>query len=353
MYEITLKGTAHERGVQQGQAFGNLMLELFAQCRIWLGNMPNEEVARIRDTMVNSLRSLCPEMVEELEGIAEGAGMPFDDVCIFNFVSAIGALTGCTNVITLKTGEGPILAKTSDIGSDYAYYCVQSVEPEQGYSYFAISWVGCLWAEVGINSAGLATGQGSAPTMPGQDGEGIPTLEYPRPILERCSSVAEAVQFCQSTPMAGKGLNIALVDATGQAAVVEKSGTKFAVRRPLVNGDNPVPGAVVDGLYCANHFLDTEMRGMIPLAIPGIPSLTDNSQKRLANIARFFKETLSPAVKDMVSLLTRDVEEDGLCQHRYPELTTHYSYIVLPSKREMRVGQGIPCKDITFSTYHL
>jgi len=303
--------------------------------------------------MVNSLRSLYPEMVEELEGIAEGSGIPFDDVCTLNFVSAIGALNGCTNVIALNTAEGPVLAKTSDIGSDYAYYCIQRVGPNHGYSYFAISWAGCLWAEVGINSAGLAIGQGSAPTMPGQRGEGIPTLEYPRVILERCSTVAEAIQFCQDTPMTGKGLNIALVDGAGQAAVVEKSGTKSAVRRPLVNGDNPVPGAVVDGVYCTNHFLDPEMQGMIPLVIPGTPSLADNSQKRLANVARFFKETPSPTVDDLVSLLKRSFEEGGLCQHTYPELTTHYSYIVLPSKREMRISQGTPCKDITFSTYRL
>jgi len=351
MYEITLKGTAHERGFQQGQVFGKLILELFGQCPIWLGNMPHERAAKIRGTMVNSLRSLCPEMVEELEGIAEGAGMPFHDVCTLNFVSAIGALNGCTNVVALKTEEGPVLAKTSDIGSDYAYYSIQRVEPKQGYSYFAISWVGCLWAEVGINSAGLATGQGSAPTMPGQRGEGIPTLEYPRVILERCSTVVEAIQFCQDTPMAGKGLNIALVDGAGQAAVVEKSGTKFAVRRPLVGGNPPLLGRAMNGLYCTNHFLEPEMQGMIPLVIPDIPSLTDNSQKRLANVARFFKETPSPTVEDMVSLLKTSFEEGGLCQHTYPQLTTHYSYIVLPSKREMRISQGIPCKDVTFSAY--
>lgn len=353
MHEITLKGTARERGFQQGQALGKLIRELFGQCPIWLGDMPHERVAKIRDNMVNSLKSLCPEMVEELEGIAEGSGMPFDDVCTLNFVSAIGALNGCTNVIVLNTKEGQVLAKTSDIGSDYAYYSIQRVEPEHGYSYFAISWVGCLWAEVGINSAGLAVGSGSAPTMPGQRGEGIPTLEYPRVILERCSTVAEAIQFCQDSPMVGKGLNIALVDGAGQAAVVEKSGTKFAVRRPLVNGQNPVPGAVVDGVYCANHFLDPGMQGMTPPVVPGGLNVVDNSKKRLANIASFFEETPFPTVEDMVSLLKTSFEEGGLCQHTYPEMTTHYSYIVLPSKREMRVSQGIPCKDITFSTHRL
>jgi len=360
MYEITLKGTAYERGYQQGQAFGELMRELFGQCPTWLGDVPHQRVARIRDTMVDSLRTLCPEMIEELEGISEGAGMPFDDVCTLNFVSAIGALSGCTNVIALirsSEGKQPILAKTSDIGSDYAYYSMQRVQPEDGYAYLAISWAGCLWAEVGVNSAGLAAGQGSAPTMPGQRGEGIPTLEYPRVILERCGDVAEAIQFCQRIPMAGKGLNISLADKQGDVAIVEKSGTKSAVRRPRISPlrdtDQVVPGSVVDGVYCANHFLDLGMQGMLPLTLPGIRNLRENSEKRLANVACFFEETSSPTVVDIVSLLTTDVGEGGLCQQTYPELTTHYVYLVRPSGREILLGRGVPCRDITFSTYRL
>ena len=169
MYKITLRGTAHERGLQQGQAFGKLMRELCDQCPTWLGDMPHQQVAKIRDTMIHSLKDLCPEMVEELEGIAEGSGMPFDDVCTLNFVSAIGALNGCTNAIALVSsiqGKKPVLAKTSDIGSDYAYYCVQRVEPKQGYSYLAIRWVGCLWAEVASTRLGWLQDKGQRRPCP-------------------------------------------------------------------------------------------------------------------------------------------------------------------------------------------
>ena len=66
----------------------------------------------------------------------------------------------------------------------------------------------------------------------GQNGAGLPTLEYPRYILERCTSVSEAIAFCQQTPMAGKGLSIAVVDADGEGVIIEKSGTATAVRYP-------------------------------------------------------------------------------------------------------------------------
>lgn len=333
MYHLSLAGTPTERGFAQGRAYGHLMREELARCPVWLGGMAPERIAAVRDTMVRALDDLCPEMVEELRGLAAGSGLGFEEVCVLNFVSAIGALHGCSNLVACApAGErGPILAKTSDIGDDYRYYSLQEVEPSQGYPYLAVSWVGCLWAEVGVNAAGLACGQGSAPTMPGQVGYGIPTLEYPRVLLERCADVDEAVQFCFDTPMAGKGLNIALVDALGGAAIVEKSGTKAAVRRLLA-------GATSGGLYCANHFLDPAMEPMIPLSIPGLPELSENSQVRLGHAANFLAHHPRPSRQSLLSLLTTALEEGGLCQQLYPELTTHYIYLVRPEAREMVVG---------------
>jgi predicted choloylglycine hydrolase len=353
MYEITLKGTPYERGVQQGKAFSRQMGELFNQCSTWLGGLPQGMIEKIRDRMIGAVQIIYPEMITELEGIAAGSGMSFGDVCTLNFVSAIGSLNGCTNIIAIKTDEGPALAKTSDIGDDYAYYCIQRVEPSQKYSYFAISWTGCLWAEVGLNSSGLALGQSSGPIMPGQNGVGIPTLEYPRLILENCSKVEEAIQFCEATPMAGKGLNIAMVDDSGKAAVVEKSGTTTAIRRPNPHNQQAIPGVAFNGVYCTNHFLQPEMQGMKPLEIAGLPNLAENSRHRLANVIHFFESSPSPAISDLIGLINTGIESDGILQTQFPELTTHYAYLLLPAKREMRISKGIPYKDVEFSTIRL
>ena len=176
MFEITLKGSPYERGVQQGKTYRQELQTLAAAAPIWLGSMPPDRVSEILDRMVNFLRSSFPEMISELEGIASGSGLSFDTICTVNFVSAISALNGCTNMISLNAVSGPILAKTSDIGEDFKFYAVQEVHPDHGLAYLAVGWVGCLWAEVGINAAGLAVGQSSGPTQIGQDGAGLPTL---------------------------------------------------------------------------------------------------------------------------------------------------------------------------------
>jgi predicted choloylglycine hydrolase len=346
MLTITLRGTARERGIAQGSAFRRELHALLVNCPVWLGNMPPGQVARVRDTMFGALGTLCPQMVEELEGIAQGADMSLQDVALINFVSAIGALAGCSNLIvqTAAPDGGPILAKTSDIGDDAAYYSLQRVEPDHGHAYLAISWAGCLWAEVGVNAAGLAAGQSSAPTMPGQEGFGIPTLEYPRVILEQCATIAEAVEFCEETPMAGKGLNIALADASGDAAVVEKSGTRTAVRWL---------SQAVGAIFCTNHFLDPSMEGMKPLSIPGITGLTENSVRRMDNMARFLVGTRHPTMADLKDLLARGIDDGGLYQDEHPALTTHYAYLVLPVQREMQIGEGTPCHRIEYTSYSL
>lgn len=341
MYEITLIGRPHDRGVLQGQTFTRELHILADSVPTWLGGMPAARITESRDQMVGYLRHAFPEMVAELEGIAAGSGLTFDTVCTVNFVSAISALNGCTNLVALNAAQGPLLAKTSDIGEDYKFYSVQEVHPENGFAYFAVSWVGNLWAEVGINAAGLAAGQSSGPTQLGQSGEGLPTLEYPRMILERCATVAEAIAFCQQTPMAGKGLSIALVDAAGSGAVVEKSGTAMAVRYPLASEQGECLGAAPDSVYCANIFLDKDMQGFTELAIPGLPSLTDNSRQRLEVVDRFLRQNPRPSIQSLETLMQTPLLAQGLCQQLYTPMMTHFAYVLLPRQHKMVLYEGV------------
>ena len=341
MYEITLSGTPYERGLQQGRAYASLLRELYEKCPTWLGNLKPAQVNLIRETMVRALKTIFPEMVDELQGISDGSGISFSDVCLVNFVSAIGSFGGCTNLVSLNSEVGPVLAKTSDIGDDYIYYCVHRVEPKQGFGYFSVSWVGCLWAELGMNTAGLAVGQSSGPTQLGQIGEGVPTLEYPRLILERCQNVTEAITWCKQTPMAGKGLNIALVDASGIGAIIEKSGTATAIRFPLASGQEMRLGIAPNSVYCTNIFLEEDMRDCQELAVPGFPGLTDNSAQRLKVVDHFLRQNPKPSFQAIENLLKTPLSSQGLCQQSFKPSITHFAYILLPREQKMVIYEGV------------
>jgi hypothetical protein len=135
--------------------------------------------------------------------------------------------------------------------------------------------------------------------------------------------------------------------------VVEKSGTKAGVRRPLEAGAAGQVGSVAGGVYCANHFIENEMQGMAPLAIAGLPSIPENSQKRLDHVGHFFQHTSAPRIEDLVGLLRQGLESGGLLQEEFPALTTYYAYIVLPALREMRISAGIPHEGVPFTSYKL
>lgn len=346
MFEITLEGSPYERGLKQGSVFLKELGELSKEYPTWLGDISSDQVNKVRNNMVEYLNKNFPEMISELEGISKGSGIPFELICNINFVSAIGALKGCTNLVILNTEDGPLLAKTSDIGNDYKYYSIQKVIPKDGQEYLAISWAGALWAEVGVNSSGLVAGQSSGPTQKGQDGFGIPTLQYPRFILEKCTSVEEAIEFCRTTPMAGKGLSIALVDKFGNGAIVEKSGTAFAVRYPTNNMGQSKIGTSINGVYCTNIFLEKEMQGFGELSLSGVPSLEENSKSRLVAVDSFLTEYPKPTIKNIEDFLITPLQQGGICQLTYEPLITHFAYIVSANENKMSIYEGIPQKQL-------
>jgi predicted choloylglycine hydrolase len=353
MLKITLVGNPYERGLKQGSVFSKELISLSKEYPTWLGDVSTDLVDKIRNKMVDYLDKNFPEMISELKGISEGSGLHFDLICTINFVSAISALNGCTNLVILSTEAGPLLAKTSDIGNDFKYYSIQKVIPTDGQQYLAISWAGSLWAEVGINSSGLVAGQSSGPTQKGQSGFGIPTLQYPRFILEKCTSVEDAIEFCKITPMAGKGLSIALVDKFGKSAIVEKSGTAFAVRFPAQQVDKNRNGSSTNGVFCTNIFLEKEMQGFGELSLAGVPSLEENSKLRLENVNSFLTDNPKPSIQKIEKLLFTPLQQGGLCQLKYEPLITHYAYVLSPIKNKMSIYEGIPQKQLTRKDYFI
>ena len=153
--------------------------------------------------------------------------------------------------------------------------------------------------------------------------------------------------------MAGKGLNIAVVDAVGHGAVIEKSGTATAVRYPLSDGQDKLPGAAPGSVYCTNIFLDQEMQGFTELSIPGLPSLTDNSQQRLDILDRYLRQNPAPTIHSLETLLKTPMLGQGLCQQSYSPLVTHFAYMLFPSQRKMTLYEGVAENQLTQKEYSL
>jgi predicted choloylglycine hydrolase len=339
MLHIKLSGSARQRGYTQGETFRAQIHELRELSQSWF--QPSEKMENA-DEMLGCMFEYTkrhePELIEELEGISAASNIDTLELFRMNSLSALSALgPNCTNIAIGSTEDGPLLGKTSDIGEDYRFYMLQDTTTDDGERFIGIGWVGGVWIEIGMNGHGLVIGQSSAPIAPNQDGFGIPTLVCPRPVLTKSRNVPEAVQYLQSRNMAGKGLNMMLLDKEGASAVVEKSGTYQHVRRP----DSTV-------LFCTNHFLSDEMKDF---------KYFNTEAVRLNSMSRF--EYLSDKavnrpeemnLERMQELLRS--HEGPICQHNEPDLATHYAFAIAPEKLLFTVTDGYPCEN-EFISYRL
>lgn len=339
MLHMKLSGSARERGLAQGEAFRAPIRELLELSKsMFLSGVKLEDAEFWLDRMRGYTREHEPGLVEEMDGVAAGAGISAEDAFLLNAVSAVSALgPQCTNVALPGSSDGPLLAKTSDIGDDYRYYMLQETETEDGERFIGIGWVGSVWLEVGLNARGLAVGQSSGPIAPKQDGFGLPTLIFPRPLLEQCGDVTEALRYLDGRRMAGKGLSMMLLDSAGGCAVAEKSGKFQRVRE--VSGP---------ALYCTNHFVGEGMAEFADIQVGGIRA---NSLARYAYLSDWTASQADRAGIAELQQLLRS-HEAPICQHGHAELSTHYAYVIAPAKREFMVTDGHPCEQ-RFQTYRL
>lgn len=344
MHEIVLEGSPYERGITHGRQFADIIkAAIIEYCKF--GGAFTERINLYGRRMFDYLQNSFPDLVEELRGISDGAQIDFGDILLLNFFPGLLNLPiYCTNIAFVNSCDGPIHGRTSDIGSDYHYYLLQRVTPnEGGQEFLSVNWAGTIWTGVGINASGLSVGQSSAPTAPGQDGIGISTLIMPRPVLQYCRNTREAMNLLERFRLAGKGLNVALLDETGDAAVVEKSHDKQAVRE-----------AEEGVVFCSNHFVEETMQGMIPLRIDGIEENSTGRYQLLSNIFGTDKNIAAHGIEGMKKLLRIHANDDrpGICQHVPPNLISWYAYILLPRKREMWICDGPPCQT-EFAEYAL
>jgi len=329
VYEF--RGSAREVGRQQGEAFREGMASFIEKhCKFpKLTPKRKEEIAL---GLLSELDGFCRPMAAEIRGIAEGSGLPLVDVCacnFLNFLNCVPADAACSNVMFRTSDRGPLLGKNADLGKDAPRYTAVFVKRYDtglslaGYSYRG--WVGMQ----GVSSLGLATGGSSVtlkekPVAP----KGFPDSIVSGALLYNCATVAEAVRFMMNASYFGKGANIALVDAGGDAAVMEISSTH---KRVVGIGEART-------LACTNFLLS----GSAEQA--NAPAYIENAKARYEIIRRMIGDAGSLTLDLMLSILRHRVQSGvSLCQ-RDEKMNLHSrpSYVAMPAERAILLADDYP-----------
>ena len=184
MYHIHSEGSPKERGRAHGQQAAERIASLVEYYRV---SRPENGVVQVDfgsegnqrtvDRIVAQLHRAYPEACEEMEGIAEGAGLRFEDVCALNFACEM-APSACS-VYGFVDENGEVwLGKSDDLPqAELGANAVHFTVPRNVFASVQMHFVGTLWTTSAVNSEGFCLG------MTGLSGRKIDARGWPTLIL--------------------------------------------------------------------------------------------------------------------------------------------------------------------------
>ncbi|HTF11652.1 MAG TPA: C45 family peptidase [Asanoa sp.] len=286
-----------------------------------------------------------PASLAEIRGIAEGAGVAFEDILALNtrseimFAARPGAppVSECTSFAVLPDRSA---TGTTVVGQnwDWLLHSAQTatvlrVRRDDGPSFVTLVEAGLL-AKVGMNAAGVGLCTNTL-ISDGEEGRiGVPYHLLLRAVLDSASG-AEAVDVISKADRA-LSANYLVADDTGFAADVETAPRSDGARRI-----DPEHGQITH----ANHFRVTELTGEDRYVRNKPHTLV-----RLRNVTDSLTNLLKPDIDGLKATLAdhRD-QPSSVCQH--PNETVHprertatiAGVIMDLSRREFHFASGQPC----------
>jgi isopenicillin-N N-acyltransferase-like protein len=296
-----------------------------------------------------------PELVEEVEGIAAGAGISVAEAAVINtrfellfLDNELGYMPErprgeCTlfGIAGTHTADGsPLIGQNVDLGpQSRPCWVMLCVRPPDGPRVLTATLAGML-AQEGINSDGLAL-CGSMVRCGGWR-TGYPSRKFLRRRVLEQSSVEAAVALIRAAPPRASSHNLLLADERQALVDIETTIEHVHLVEP------------VDGLLAhANHYLAPEARH----ENRWIGSYLANSTARYERMLQLLQSCDRPFTPQVVAKFLEDHEggNRAICRHGDRDefgSETNVAVIAEPSKRRLHVAFGPACENI-FSTYEL
>jgi isopenicillin-N N-acyltransferase-like protein len=275
---LRLRGTAYQQGLQLGRAAAELIAHNIRDHQAARDARPRDPVEYAARTRANEawVARVFPELLDELDGIADSTGLDYLDLLDLNvntdvaYARASGAAgpaasaaaaapaLECTQVLAsgAATADGKTyLGKTRDLSRGPCRHVLVRREYDDGTSRAELQIAGLLTLPVGLNQHGLAlttSGQWSprvaADPRRGETAWHILNLQ---PLLRQASSVDEVIEQVREQPRL-VGLNLMAAD--------RRRAVALEVTDRAVHVHEPAAGLLVR----TNHYLSPELAHLAP-----------------------------------------------------------------------------------------
>ena len=326
---VDAEGSHREIGRTVGEAFKEDIRRILGELEI--GKYSTEAHREVVEAQNRILKDIYPGLCEEMEGIAEGAGVEPYDIFAYNYLPEMWRVGGCS-AFAFEAPGGAIFGKTNDIGENKEHYHVPiRYTLPGGRRMLVFTWPGTVWVNAVVTEEGLVKVGASAPAVPPRK-DGLCSNVAGRVLVERAEGPEDVLGLLLRIPISGHPPNFVVGDERGFFAV-EYSTYEYAVRKPE------------DGMVAVtNHF--------VSLSGPEPPEeRLANSRARYENLLRLVPQ--GPRTPERAMEILRDHSEPGaICQHGQAGMHTSVAYVVVPSERAIYFAYGKPCT-VPFQRYEL
>jgi len=340
---IDLAGQPFDLGLAHGRALAREIQDNFATYRDLIrgyAGLEEKRILELASLFKPLLAKEAPHLLEEMEGLAKGAGVSLETILAINVRTELvypDQLAGeCTSIglSGARTADGrPLLAQNWDWKPEIrARAALFRIKPSQGPGILTFCEAGQV-AKIGFNEHGLGVAMNILFT--GGVQIGLPVHVLLRLVLERAADVAQARDLVLQARRASSS-HFLLADAGGAILGIETTPE-------TVGQIQPANGAVVH----TNHFCDPALaqRDMGLALIPDSPVRLERIRELIAGRDKWDAGGLKEILADHQS------GPPSICRHVNPadpahaQMATLGSFIFDLSRLKAQVACGQPCQN--------
>jgi hypothetical protein len=254
---LHLKGSPYEMGYQHGRLFRdhirqNMHYMLEVKGKESPIKLFGKNVLTVRDMIrliaQQQSKFLRREFHTELDGLADGAGVPREDARLGNFIPELFHCSGFA-IMNKATKDGTLYhGRVLDYAIDWRlqeHAVLVVAEPDGGVPFVNITYAGFIGSVSGMNAAHISVGEMGGKGLGHWDG--VPMAFLVREVLQRAHTLDEAIAIFRDQPRTCQYFYVLADGNTNRAVGMEASWDKFELIQP--GRANPrLPHAVPDAV---------------------------------------------------------------------------------------------------------
>ena len=326
---IEVSGTSYEMGYQHGAQAA----ELVRRYLIWIEKLtgkPRDELCANAMSFLPAIHALSPSLADEIEGLAEGAGISEEEAVLCQVRAHAASLNdGACTAFALTgpaTADGrPLAGQNQDLEPEYSDVAiVLRVKPRDGRPRALMFTFAGQLGYSGMNEHGLAHFGNALYGFEWRPA--LPQYMLKRILLEQ-RTVAECTDLLGSHRSCAAH-NVVMCDGQGSIADIEVRPEAASVF------DDDRPGWRVH----TNHYLTRDFIGYEDGTLPDSPG-------RLDRLRLLIREQWGDITADTMKAILADHDGDpaGICRHGAAGLHSISGYVAEPSKGVLHIRRGHGC----------